>query len=224
MNSTQTQFRLLQLVSPALPIGSYAYSQGLETAVEEAWVYDESSTKAWIGSILKHSLLYNDMAIFVRIYHVSSPHNTQEIVKWNQQLLALRETAELYAEDTQIGAALKKLLIDLDFAKKEIFLALPVCSYVTAFALASAVWKIPLSQALGGFAYAWVENQIAAAIKLVPLGQTSGQRILTQLFNDLAQVVINSQAVIDEDIGLSLPALSIGSSLHETQYSRLFRS
>ncbi len=219
-----SQLRLQQLVSPALPIGCYAYSQGLEAAIEQAWVYDEDSTKSWLRGILKNAVVYNDLAVFVKIYQASNAHRVDDIIEWNQYILALRETSELYAEDIQVGGALKKLLTDLAFARQDILHQLPMCSYVSAFSLACATWNIPLSVALGGFSYAWVENQIATAIKLVPLGQTSGQRILSQLFDDIAAVVIKSQKISDQDIGFSLPAFSIGSSLHETQYTRLFRS
>jgi len=110
------------------------------------------------------------------------------LTRWNEETLALRETRELRQEDVQMGGALLKLLRDLNVS---IALQWPQqdTSYVTAFALASAHHRIALQQACTGFVWSWLENQIAAALKLFPLGQTAGQRVFQQIAPLIAPVI-----------------------------------
>lgn len=223
MNAT-AQLRLLQLVSPSLPIGSYAYSQGLEYAVDSDWVSDENSTGEWLKAILRHSLCATDLALLRKSYQASKENNSDALLYWNDYVFACRETKEFTLEEQQIGLALYKLLKEID----------PDCvciselniewSYVALYAHAAQYWQIDIESTALGYAHAWLENQIAAAIKLVPLGQAAGQRIINYLRNDIVHAVEESAIIQDDEIGLSLPGVSIASCLHETQYSRLFRS
>ena len=136
----------------------------------------------------------------------------------------MRETAELEAEDLQMGSALKRLLVDLEISNSELLKEINPCCYATAFSFACEKWAISKNEALMAYAYSWAENQIAAAIKIIPLGQTSGQRLLQKLMPVVEAAVENSRNMDENNIGASLPAMSMASSLHETQYSRLFRS
>ena len=92
------------------------------------------------------------------------------------------------------------------------------------FALATTAWNVPLDEALDGYLWSWCENQVAAAVKLVPLGQTDGQRLLGALADRFSEAVEVARGLDDEDLGSSLPGVALASMLHETQYSRLFRS
>lgn len=216
------QFRLWQLISPALPVGAYAYSQGLETAIDEGWVHDEASAVNWIAGIVQHSLLQVDVPVLARLYQAWLDDDMQAVQQWNGFLLAMRESAELREEDRQLGLALARLLNDLGF--EQAYFNRQACCFVSLFSLAAVKWQIPLREAASGLAWTWCENQVAAAIKLVPLGQTAGQRILGELIAVLDKGLTRGLNLNDDDIGAVLPGLAMASAWHETQYSRLFRS
>ncbi|MGH1471969.1 MAG: urease accessory protein UreF [Cellvibrionaceae bacterium] len=224
---------LLHLVSPALPVGAYAYSQGLETAVENQWVNSFETSKDWIGNVMSEGLGCLDLPVLLRVTKAWQTNDIKKIDRWNNFLLVSRESKELLLEDTQMGEALLRLLADLDVKqaaewqeenqKREDQLKQKP-SFVTMFALAATHWKVDESSMLKGFVWSWLENQVAAAIKLVPLGQTDAQKLLIALMPNVNKVVEKSYTIEAEDIGSNLPRLAIGSMQHETQYSRLFRS
>jgi urease accessory protein len=215
-----TLLRLMHLVSPALPVGAYAYSQGLESAVELGWVHDTDSTRDWLAGVMRCGLARLELPVLLRLLTVQSDNDWQH---WNQWLLAARETEELYLEDTQLGAALRKILVTLT-----IDIPLPLrsgdISFVTAFALAGRSFGIEPETLAAGLAWSWLENQVAAATKLIPLGQTQALRILDALIPQLAQLPTLAAQLDDDNIGATLPGLVMASSFHQTQYSRLFRS
>ena len=180
------RFRLWQLISPALPVGAYAYSQGLETAIEQGWVKDETDAANWLRGVVQNALLRVDVPVLSRLYKAWQQDDMQAVHQWNDFLLAMRESAELREEDRQLGQALARLLNDLGF--EQAWYNKSSSSFLSLFSLAAVRWQIPLHEAAAGFLWSWCENQVAAAIKLVPLGQTAGQRILGQLIE-----VIDSQ-------------------------------
>lgn len=215
---------LLHLVSPALPVGAYAYSQGLEFAVEQHWVSSLAEAEDWIGSVLSHSVGGLDLPVLQRLYRAFSNGDLAQAEYWNDYLQASRESHELLLEDRQMGEALQRLLLslNLDIAARWPEASTP--SFATAFAMAACYWQLTEADAMQGFAWSWLENQVAAAIKLVPLGQTDGQRLLLTLMPLLEQTVINAKQREDDELGVGLPRLAVASAQHETQYSRLFRS
>ncbi len=218
------RLRLWQLISPALPVGAFAWSQGQEYAVESGWIRDEAGAAAWIGGLLRHALAQQDVPVFARC-HAAWQHNDAEAAAhWNRRLLAMRESAELREEDRQLGAALARLLTDLGVEEAEAWTAGAPVSFACMFALAAAHWRVPLEEAAQGYLWAWCENQVAAAIKLIPLGQTAGQRLLSELIDHIPAAAARGLEVTDEDIGFSAPGVALASALHETQYTRLFRS
>ena len=216
--------RLLQLCSPALPVGAYAYSQGLECAVERGWVRDEASAGDWILGLLSHSVRRLDLPVFARFYAAWQVVDSAEVRRWNARLYAARETAELQREDQHLGAALARLLTDLGIAEAAPWRNAPRVCFATLFSLATARWNIPLREAATGYGWAWVENQVAAATRLIPLGQTASQRLLSAAGPVLVDAVREGLALPDEEIGAAAPGLALAGALHETQYSRLFRS
>ena len=215
--------RLLQLASPTLPVGAYAYSQGMEHAIDRQWLSDAESTQEWIIGVMQHNMVYVDLPVFSRLYTAVSDDQGEAFEYWNQYLLASRESRELQNEDLHIGNALLQLLADLGMESASTRIDQPV-SFAAAFALASVDWNIDLGDAAAALLWSWADNQVAAAIKLVPLGQTAGQRILVNCMEQIPQAIQQGLALEDEAIGFSSPALAIGSAHHETQYSRLFRS
>lgn len=202
--------RLLQLASPTLPVGAYSYSQGLEAAVEAGIVFDLSSAKTWIGDVLELSVARMEAPVLRA--QIAAP--TQER---NDFFVATRETAELRAETVQMGGALAKLLSDLGV---EVPIETP--GYPTAYALAVRHWRIEPRDAVLAYLWSWLENQVMAAVKAVPLGQTAGQKILVELGSRLQDLV---EIEVQEDCWTNFaPGLAALSARHETQYSRLFRS
>ncbi len=216
--------RLLQLVSPALPVGAYAYSQGLEHAVHSAWVHDRDSALAWISGIMQHSICSLDLPVLQRLYRAWSSGQPAQVEHWSRFLCASRESAELLAEDRHIGMAMARLLSDLGNESAGHWVRHPDVTWATLFSLAAVQQGIRETDACVGYLWAWCENQVAVAIKLVPLGQTDGQRILQACAAQIPRWCQSSMGLDDRDIGQLAPALAIGSALHEQQYSRMFRS
>ena len=216
--------RLLQLCSPTLPIGAFAWSQGLECAVDRGWIRDEASAGQWILGLLGHSIRRLDVPVFARLYAAWTGGDTVAIRQWNARLYASREAAELQREDQHLGAALARLLTDLGIAEAEPWRTAPRGCLATLFSLAAVRWDIPLPEAATGYVWAWAENQVIAAARLIPLGQTAAQRLLTAMGPALTRAVAEGLMVTDEDIGGLAPGLGLAGALHETQYSRLFRS
>jgi urease accessory protein len=176
--------RLLQLVSPTLPVGAYSYSQGLESAVEAGVVHDATDAEEWIGGVLAYSVERMEAPSLLRLIKSWGARDEAAVVRWNDLFLASRETAELRAETLQMGYSLKKLLMELegqDEKARAPLDCLEAMAFPTAFAFAVAQWHIPAQPALVAYLWAWLESQVMAAIKLVPLGQTDGQRILLAL-------------------------------------------
>ncbi|PCJ21827.1 MAG: urease accessory protein UreF [Gammaproteobacteria bacterium] len=215
--------RLLQLSSAALPVGGYSFSQGLEYAIDEAWLANEADLEQWLALQLSESLTQVDLPLLRRQLQALAAQNVKDFIRWNDYALACRETAELRLTDTAMGSALIKLLTDLNMPVTYAN-ALDQASFVSSFALAANFWQIDTTSACHGYCWSWLENQVAAATKLVPLGQTSAQRLLGRLQALIPEAVERCASVEDQDIGASLPALAMASAWHESQYSRLFRS
>ena len=214
--------RLLQLVSPSLPVGAYSFSQGLETAVEQGFVTSHEQTTEWLSSLLHQSLTRLDVPILLRFYSAWQQADAERLTAYNNLLLASRETSELRAEDLHMGAALRRLLQGLCVSTP---VELPAqSSFALVYSALAVHWQIPNDDAVHGFLYAWLENQVLAAIKLVPLGQLAGQQILIQLGAQIPLCLEQAKQMEDADIGASMPLLAICSSCHEIQHSRLFRS
>lgn len=210
--------RLLQLASPALPVGAYSYSGGLEAAIEAGIVHDAASAERWIADVLAHSVARMEAPVLLRL--VQAFRDGASVQEWNERFLASRETAELRAETVQMGYSLERLLADLGGGATGV----EEPAFPTAFALAVARWKIDPPSALVAYLWAWLENQVMAAVKSVPLGQTDGQRMLYSLGGRLAGIAAGAAELADDELGNFVPGLALLSSRHEAQYSRLFRS
>ena len=214
-------WRLWQLISPALPVGAYAYSGGLEAAVERGFVSDAASCAAWLEGLMTENMGHIDLPVFVRLFAAWQDGKLDLVERWTHKLQAMRETHELLAEDRHMGRALQRLLQDLQMQGA----GDPVQpSFTTMYALACVRWQVDGGAGARGLAWSWLENQVAAAIKLVPLGQTDGQRLLGELLPAAEESVTRALCLEDADLGRSLPGLAILSARHEEQYSRLFRS
>jgi urease accessory protein len=215
--------RLFHLVSPALPVGAYAYSQGLEYAVEAGWVTDEASTLHWLQGLSRYSLATLDLPLLLRLQRCWQRSDLPGVRTWTAWLIAARETMEMRAEERHLGGALARVLCELEVADAREWRD-GEASFATLFGLAASRWHIAEPDALGGYLWAWTENQVLAAIKLVPLGQSAGQRLLHRLTEDMPELIALAEHLGDADIGVAVVRPMLASALHETQYSRLFRS
>jgi len=230
---------LLYLASPTLPVGAYAYSQGLEAAVCGKFVFDVESAASWIGGLMDQVLARVDVPILARLYRAWQMDDAARLRDWSELLLAQREARELRDEEIALGRALARLLRDLGFERARALLdphhlqASPRTqrpdagvppTWLGAFALAAWSLGIPLEATVHGYLYAWTENQFAAATRLIPLGQTEARRALLRSLPVVASAARAGLALPDAEIGASAPGLALCSALHETQYTRLFRS
>ncbi len=219
--------RVLRLASPLLPVGAFSYSQGLESAVEQGWVRDEASARRWLGDVLALSVGGFEAPVWCRCYRGWEAGNADVVRQWNDVFLAARESAEFRAETVQMGYSLRKLLTDsgeFDETQLAPLRAVQDLAFPTAFSFACAAWCIPQRQALLGYLWAWLENQVSAAMKIIPLGQMFGQRLLAALSEALPGLADGALAMDDEELTNCAPGLAIASCRHESQYSRLFRS
>ncbi len=221
--------RLFQLVSPTLPVGAYTYSQGLEWAVESGAVRDEAGAACWIGDVLRGSVAGFEAPLVAGLMLAWEAGADDEVRRLNEDFLASRETAELRAEARQMGYSASRLLCELEaFAGlpgwKVRLRAIEDPAFPTAWAAAAAAWRLPVENAVTGYLWAWLENQVMAAVKAVPLGQSAGQRLLSKLGGELPTLAEAALAREERDWSNFAPGLALASCRHETQYTRLFRS
>jgi urease accessory protein len=219
--------RLLQLASPTLPVGAYSYSQGMEAAVESNVVRDGATAAQWIGDMLECSVWRMEAPVMLRSMAAWDAGDFATLKKWNALFLASRETSEIRAETAQMGYSLRKLLTELASTNEDVrakLTCLEEIAFPTSFACAATLWQISPQPALVAYLWAWLENQVMAAVKAVPLGQTDGQRMLLALGDRLGSMAARAALLEDEELGSFAPGLALLSSQHETQYSRLFRS
>jgi len=216
--------RLLHLVSPSLPVGAFAYSQGIEWAVEAGWIRTAEDVQDWLLDQLVNSLARLDLPLLVRMWGAARAREPEAMACWVDWLLAARETAELRAEETNRGRALADLLVAWGLGGAGDWRPVLARSQAAGVAFAASAWGIPEGDAALGYAWTWLENLVLAAAKIIPLGQTRGQQVLRRLLGEVPAAVEEALSLPDEEIGASSPALAIASSAHETQYMRLFRS
>lgn len=218
---------LLHLSSSSLPIGGYSWSQGLEWAVEEGLVRDTDTLQMWLGSLLALQVSRLDLPVLLRLHAAFLAGDAQAVRHWNAELIAHRETAELRLEERARGRSLLRLLEGIGEPTAAAWATEPAgreLGYCAAFALAAARWNIPPAWACEGWAWAWLEAQVIAGVKLIPLGQLQGQRLLQALRAQIGPAIAIATSLTDDDIGSSAPGLALASTRHEDQYTRLFRS
>jgi len=224
-HSALAQLRLLQLVSPALPVGGFAFSHGLEYAVHAGWVTDAQSLRDWVDGVMRQSVAVIDAPLLLRCLQAASARDADALADWNAEILAWRETAELLQADIAMGAALMKLLRSLaGFEFTAGMLNAKDISWVGAFAIAAAALRIDTKTSALAYLWNFAENQVTSALKLMPLGQTAGQQILMDIAALIPALVTQAEWLGDEQIGIGAPGVAMASAWHETQYSRLFRS
>lgn len=245
--------RLLQLASPALPVGAYTYSEGLEWLVHRGHIGSAADLRLWLVQDLRRGSVRLDGALMQRAFVAWELGQEEQVLAWNRWLHASRDTEELRNQSLQMGRSLLKLgqdlhpdvgqdvgqdvRPDLDQDLRQSWQPLglspetlaellqpPGCHFAIAFGIVAASWGIPLPQARLGYLQSWLTNLVNAGIKLIPLGQTAGQRLLRDLESEIVTASAAIATLSDRDLVSCGWGLSLASMAHETLYSRLFRS
>ena len=240
MTAPATLLRLMWLASPALPVGGFSYSEGLEAALDAGRVQGEAAVGDWLLDQLHLSLARADLPACAQAFQAwQAPPDACRLQALNDWVLATRESAEFRLQTEQMGRSLVEWLRNGEHAGDpriaRCAALAPAPSWPVAFALACVLAsgtadtadndaKDDAEQALLALAFGWAENMAQAAMKSVPLGQAAAQRILTRLTQAIPEAVRQALALPDEARQAFTPGLAILSARHENQYSRLFRS
>jgi urease accessory protein len=224
---TDSVLPLLAWLSPAYPVGAYAYSHGLEWAVEAGAVTDEPSLAAWLADMLSHGAGRNDAILLAAAWRAATAANAVALAEVNDLALALAPSAELRLETRQQGRS----FVDATLAA---WPAPPLAAladvfgdevaYPVAVGLAAGAHGLPLGPTLEAFLLAFMQNLVSAAVRLAPIGQTGGTRVLAGLAPAVAALAREVPDLTLDDVGSATFGADLGSFLHETQYTRLFRS
>ncbi len=216
---------ILQLASPAMPVGAYSYSEGLETMVENGAIANQENLKQWLQAQLRYGAIRIEAAVMLRAIQSVNTGDLQALTRWNLWLSAARETEELRAASWQMGRSLMQLF------GKLIPQILPIvnsvgnpCNYAIAFGIVCAHWQVNIKAAILGYLHSWASNLITAGVKLIPLGQTAGQELLLDLQPLLNIAAMEILTLEDDNLDCCSWGLSLASMQHQTQYTRLFRS
>ena len=232
MPSAAASFTFLQLMwlaPPALPIGGFSYSEGLEAAVNAGLVTSESEARDWLVHQLHLTQSRGDMAAIAQALPAWASEDLPRLQALNTWVRTTRESSELRLQTEQMGRSLvawlkNRYADDASIQTRVQWLAAQDASYPLAFALAAHLTGANAHDALLAYAFGWAEDMTQAAIKAVPLGQSAGQRILARLTQDIPAAVEHALALPDHERQAFSPMLAILSARHEHQYSRLFRS
>jgi urease accessory protein len=229
--SANTQLQLMWLASPALPVGGFSYSEGLESAVETGLVGNETQAGDWLLAQLQLQLARSDLPALAQACNAWALNDVATANSINQWLQQTRETAELRAQAEQMGRSLQEWLRNsshstppADPRLAQLATLQPAPLWPVAFALAAVLAGATPRDSLLAFAWGWAENMAQAAMKAVPLGQAAAQRILQRLATALPAAVEAALVLPVRKWQAFAPMLAVLSAQHETQYSRLFRS
>lgn len=226
--SASTLMQLMWMASPALPVGGFSYSEGMESAVESGRVHDEASAGHWLGDQLHLSLARNDAAVTAQAYSAWRQGHEQRVIELNAWVVSSKETSEQRLQAEQMGRSLLQWLRNgphqHDERVRQCEALAPAPTWPVAFALAAVLSGATQEAALLCLAFAWADNQVQAAVKAVPLGQAAAQRVLQGLTQAIPEAMRSAAALDDDSRQAFTPMLAILCAQHETQYSRLFRS
>ena len=221
--SAHSLLQLIWLASPALPVGGFSYSEGVEAAVEWAGVDSEPKAAEWLADQLHLGFARGDLALVAQAIAAWRASDVQRLRALNSWVMTTRESAEFLLQTEQMGRSFVEWLKLHHADTAEAFADLPA-SYPVAFAFAASRTGATVHDGCLAFAFGWAENMVAAAVKSVPLGQSAGQRILARLAREIPDAVTHAMHLGDDERQAFAPLLAVLSARHETQYSRLFRS
>ena len=216
--------QLIWLASPALPVGGFSYSEGLEGAVDAGLVTHEAAAADWLADQLHLALSRSDLAVLAQAITAWRDDDIGHVQALNTWILRTRETSEMHLQTEEMGRSLVEWLKSVRPELAARAAPLGHLTYPVAWALAASASTAPARSIVLAFAFGWAENMMQAAIKSVPLGQSAGQRILARLAREIPIIADTALATTQDDLQAFSPMLAILSSRHEHQYSRLFRS
>lgn len=219
---------LLQLCNSSLPLGAYSYSEGLETLVEKKLIIDSQDLKYWLLNELKYGSIRVESAMIVRSYYSYQQKKLEDLLYWNNWFSASRETSELRQQSWQMGKSLLRLINS--FEPDNLFLQTVINNlkssgnYSIVFGVITAHWQIEIENVLLGYLHNWLNNLVNVGVKLIPLGQTEGQKLLLNFNQEITEQLTNILSLKDDELSSCSWGLSLASMNHEQLYSRLFRS
>ncbi|CAN7182445.1 urease accessory protein UreF [Acidovorax sp. LjRoot117] len=224
--------QLIWLASPALPVGGFSYSEGLESAIENAGIDSEAAVGAWLLDQLHITQARGDMALIAKAvgaWRRGDGGDLAHVRELNDWVLHTRETSELRLQTEQMGRSMADWLRNQHQGDDQVMPAVQCLAalpptYPVAFALAASMTQAPVRDVLLAYAFGWAENMVQAALKSMQLGQSAGQRILARLADAIPAAADHAIGLMDSERQAFSPMLAILSAQHETQYSRLFRS
>jgi urease accessory protein len=225
--SAASLLQLMWLASPALPVGGFSYSEGLESAVDAGLVTTEAQTAAWLLDQLRLGLARSDLSLAAKAFGAWQRDDRDTIRELNDWVVQTRESSEMRLQTEQMGRSLLEWLKNRGLADTRIAMLAtlkPAPTWPVSFALAAVQTGAPLRDALLSLCFGWAENMVQAALKAVPLGQNAGQRVLAALADAIPPAVDRAIAATHGERQAFTPMLAILSARHEAQYSRLFRS
>ena len=228
--SPRALIRLQSWLSPAFPTGSYSYSHGLESAVESMQIHDRYSLVDWLDADLRYGSARNDAIFFVEAWRCAARGHRAQLVEIAELSAAFRSTSEFALEASQQGTSCLVMLRDvwpdsvIDWFSRELRVRRIQPVLPVVLAVRSATEGVPAGVAVRGYLHGFVGNLVTAGVRLIPLGQTDGQRALAELEHAVLEASERALTACIDDLGSAALMVDLASMLHETQYTRLFRS
>ena len=210
-----------------MPVGAYAYSQGLEYAIDSGALQTMEDVRAWVSDALVCGLGEYELPILARLIQAFSREDEEAVRHWNEEYVAGLDTSESVLESRQMAYSLLELAKALDWGCLSRVSAIPGATplaLVTVYAAVIDDARLSMREALTTFAWSWVENQITAAVKAIPAGQMAGQRALLAVAAEIPKTIERAIALDEEGITNVNFGLAIARCQHESMYARLFRS
>lgn len=227
--ATDGLLKLMAWLSPSFPVGAFAYSHGLEAAIEEGMVRDRAGLQGWIADLVAYGSPRSDAVLFCHAYRAVVGDDPAAFLDVAELAAAMRGTSELALEATQQGESFFQAIGDAwpaDVVKWRATLAEGHVrpAYPIAVACAAAVAHVPLVDAVTAYLHAFAANLVSAAVRAIPLGQTDGQRALAALEPGIAAAALTAVDRPLDEAGSAALVVDTLSFRHETQYTRIFRS
>jgi urease accessory protein len=223
--SAAALYRLMTFMSPAYPVGAFAYSGGIEWAIEAGDIRDAATLCAWLRAMIGHGSIFCDAVIFAAVHRAVMGGDREALAAAAELAAAIAGSKERFLETTSQGQAFFALTRAAWPAPAlDALAAISPLAYPVAVAAACAGHSIAAAPALGAFLHGVVSNFVSAGVRLIPLGHTAGQRVLAALEATVAETANRALATAIADIGGATPRADIAAMRHETQYTRLFRS
>ncbi|MFT7576172.1 MAG: urease accessory protein [Alphaproteobacteria bacterium] len=215
---------LLIWLSPSFPVGSFAYSQGLEAAVEQGWVTDQTTLRIWLIAVIQHGMLKNDLLLMSLVFRTANSAEIHSLAELSRAFQPSAERAKEALDQGQNFVVAYQSGWETQEASVGVFDEFESITFPIAVAMAAHEHDIDCAATLESYGTAFCSNSLSAAIRLGVIGQFDGQRVMADLLNEIrATTTIALTATLD-DIGSATYGIDLASMLHETQTTRLFRS